>query len=100
MPDREISSHQRSVSLIRTRLDKPHLCPRRLQRLPRQRESQLHRPGRGSPSPLRWVGSKAPPSPWTSRSFSEWRKQLLSAASITAGGRGRDPLGRPESGGG
>jgi len=46
VPDRETSRRRRPVSFDWAHLEKPHRCPRRLERLPCQREPQLHRPDR------------------------------------------------------
>jgi hypothetical protein len=96
MPDRETSCHQRPISFTWAHLDKPHLCPRRLQRLPCQREPQHHRTGRDRPSvPDRWVAKllHLPEHRGPSRNGEGCP---LRTTSMITDGRGRDPLGRPE----
>src|ERR1700730_11776126 len=100
MPDRETSCLQRPISFAWTHLDKPQLCPRRLQRLPCQREPQHHRPGRDRPRVRdRWVAKllHLPEHRGPSRNGEGCP---LRTTSMITDGRGRDPEAGRKGGGG
>jgi hypothetical protein len=99
IPDRETSCHQRHVPFTWARLDKPHLCPRRHQRLSCQCEPQLHHPGRDRLSLRdRWPAKVLHLPEHQSLSRND-ESGLLSVASITAGGRAEIPWAGRKGGG-